>query len=49
MKKMITILALISTFSAFADTYEECWTDRNGVEHCTTVERPRGTITPQGW
>lgn len=47
MKKIITILALISTFSAFADSTTSCWTDSQGNTHCTTVERPSGDITPR--
>lgn len=48
MKKIITILALIASFSAFSAEKTECWTDINGHVHCTTYDTGSGDITPKG-
>lgn len=40
MKNIITILALIASFSAFSG--ESCWVDHNGEIHCSSS----GDITP---
>jgi hypothetical protein len=48
MKKMITILALIASFSAFSAEKTDCYTDVNGNVHCTTYDTRSDDITPKG-
>jgi hypothetical protein len=46
MRGLITILALILSMSALADSTTDCWTDGSGETHCTTKTYPEGDITP---